>query len=367
MIGGVKVVRRLRRSVLRHRSKSLLGVVVATVIVGSPGSRLSAFPVLDAGSGSSFCGTGVQTLLYRFSGTGWGPTGSADRTNFLNGVGRWDGYRNRAGTVFINSLENSLGIPVFRVTTPGAASSTTCSSGSPTQIVIGDTTNVSRTAAHEAGHAHGLSHSGNDDALVGTAGTASQPLMDGCYQSSGFPTTDDRLQYAHERDLQTFTNNVGFENGSTAWTGTFTISSGGPNAGGNYAKVQQGNSLVSGWARVTTPPNSFVVETDYKGGGSNKIKFEYRRVNYPTTGACNANSTPPFNPSTFDWDNTNIVGDTVIEIRTLPPSPSGWVLSHRWTPTGPPGGFSAWEAVDYRLQAYSETGGDLFIDDLELT
>lgn len=125
-----------------------------------PSSQTDAFPRLDKG-----CYRGVQTLSWRFSGPGW----TAPRaTDVRAGFSSWNGVRNRYNNVFINSVESSFGIPV---TTNAGENSTLCSSnGTPTEIRI-DSGDFERTATHEAGHAHGLSHSGNDDSLFGTSST----------------------------------------------------------------------------------------------------------------------------------------------------------------------------------------------------
>lgn len=314
--------------------------------------------MLDAGSGSSACGTGVSVFQYRFVGT-WS---TADQNAFITGVERWDNVRDRNNNIFIDSNRVfSGGVPVSRDTSAGSA--TTCTGGVPTAMVIGGT-NVARSATHEAGHAHGLSHTGNDDALDPTSGAqGTQPSMDGCAASTtGAVTSDDRLQYAHERDLQTFTQSVGFENGSTGWTGYIQPATGSPNTGSRFMKVTQGNTLFSAFARVTTPPGALSAQTDFKGGGTNRLKFQYREVNYPAPNACNTSSQPAFNPNTHSWRDPTL-GAFDTEVHDLPQSPAAWA-KHTWTL---PVVWAGWEAFDYRLHAYSQTGGDLFIDDLELT
>jgi len=136
--------------------------------------------------------------------------------------------------------------------------------------------------------------------------------------------------------------------------------------GSFYAKFQQGNTVYSHPTRVTTPPTDVIFSTDYKGGGSNRLKFEYRPVNYPNTPVGCQGSTG-FNPLTHNWDNPSVPTAFILnDNRALPESPSAWAVSSWTANTLGPGGFALNEGIDIRVQAWSESGGDLFIDNLEV-
>jgi hypothetical protein len=213
------MTRKIRRSIRRRRLAVAAGLAVAIgvpVVQPSP-QAAQAFPRLD-GSYS----IGVQTLTYRFA-SGWtGP----DQDQARIGFNRWNGYRNRNNTVYIGTVESTLGIQVFR--NINATSATSCSGGTPTSMTIGsEGADLSNTATHEAGHAHGLAHSGNDDSLANTLATQ-QPVMDGCFVATGVVRNDDRAQYSHEGDGGTYVPGVGFENGTTYNSGTYTRPTGSP-------------------------------------------------------------------------------------------------------------------------------------------
>jgi len=202
-------------------SLATFGLLGATT-VGTGAQPAGAYPVEDTG-----CYTGVMTLRWRFDDAGgsWAAAPSGMQAAVEDGLDEWDGYTRRNGNVFIDSVRASAdpnAIPVIRT---AGTSSTTCSTstGTPVMIRIGQSSSDwKRTARHEAGHAHGLSHSGDQDSSGG-----SSPSMVGC-TLGGVIRSDDRAQYAHERDVGTRTANVGFENGSGYFDGAFAVSSAAP-------------------------------------------------------------------------------------------------------------------------------------------
>jgi hypothetical protein len=107
------------------------------------------------------------------------------------------------------------------------------------------------------------------------------------------------------------------------------------------------------------------MRTQYKGGGTNRIKFEYRSVNYAAA--------PPqcqpagqFNPSNINWNNPTVGAFILQDNRVLPQSTSAWALgSFTVASPGTGSGFSVNEGIDLRVQVYSESGGDLFVDNME--
>jgi hypothetical protein len=308
-----------------------------------------AYPRLDGS-----CHTGVETFNYRI-GSGFT---AAQLDDIRDGIEAWDGVRDRSGSVMIDSNEG-LGIWIFSTT---GSNRVTCSGGLATRMYLNPTNpNIERSARHETGHAHGLSHSGNDDSLSSTGGTQ-QPQMDGCFAANGGIRNDDRAQYAHERDA-TFTAGVGFENGSSYYTGTWVNTDANPYQGSRHASVSQGNAVYSNWTRITTPPVDLRMRTRYKGGGTDRIKFEYRSVNYPS-GTCNAGGT--FNPNTFNWNNPTLGPVILHDNDALASSPNTYSFKNTTVPRVGVDGFAQFEGVDVRVQVYSEAGGNVYVDNLEV-
>ena len=343
---------------LRLAIRAAICVAVAIVVPLPYSNNAEAFPRLDGS-----CSVGVSNLRYRFqNGTAnWTPT---ERDNAELGIQAWDGYMRRSGAVFIRSERDSSGIPVIRNST--GTSFANCSNGVATSITIASNA-VRRTARHEAGHAHGLGHSGNDDALT-QSGAAGQPIMDGCAPHvTTTPTVDDRAQYAHERDGGSFTANVGFENlHSATYGGTWTRASAfTPYNGGFHAIVLAGDSVISALTRVTSLPADITARISHRGTtGTKRFLFTYRLVNYPA-GSCQNN--PQFNPNTFSWDNPTvgpwIVGRNIVlpSRNAYPSSPNAGQVAR------PSGGWGASHAIDYRLTAWNVSGDALYVDDMEAT
>jgi len=216
-----------------------------------------------------------------------------------------------------------------------------------------------RSATHEAGHAHGLSHAGESDALRGGLGGFG-PQLTGCFARDGI-TSDDRAQYANERDQSTHTANVGFENGRDFYdgTGNWQVSTANPARGMRHAVVPKNSSLASRWTRVTSHSTVQTARLRYKATrGSSNFKFSYREVNYGGSGPNCVNS---FSPRNFDWDRPSASAVRHQIIETLPSSLRYTSVSEQ-IPNLPNS-----DAIDMRLAVVAPNNSSgLYVDEMEL-
>jgi hypothetical protein len=334
---------RLRRPL----AAAAAGFVAAGVKGVLPGgtSPVAAYPRLDGG-----CSVGLGHLSYESQGA-WDPD---DEDWVDNGFELWDSQDTRAGVRIVSSeRDDPNAIPVIRSASTSSNFTTCNGAGVPTSITLGSTgqANLERSAAHEAGHAHGLSHSGHEDNQPFT-GASSDPIMDGCFKSDGVVRTDDKAQLSHERDAGALIWSVGFEEPG-GWNGSVTRVNGGAFQGSWSASLQSGQAIVSEQTRLTTPSATIRLAARYKSQGGTRIKFEYREVNYGA-GTCNAAST--FNPDTFNWDDATAAAMwTIAKNEALDPA-AAWGDFNEVVvkPGGPSASWTDSDAIDLRVRYWAE-------------
>lgn len=183
---------------------------------------------------------------------------------------------------------------------------------------------------------------------------------------SATPKSDDFAQASHEGDGGSLTAGVGFENGVSWFSGSWSRQTSTPYNGAAYAQVRFDRTMYSRLTRITEPSAGFRARAAYKAGGTTRLKFEYRPVTYVgLPPACSY-----WNPNTINWLNPVPGTMTLWENRALAPSPNSWSYTNAYVPTpfslSTPG-FTQYQSIDYRLQVYPETVGDALIDDLEAT
>ncbi len=201
------------RVALRLFSSALLTIGVLTVTV--PEAEAYRRP------NSSPCTPNAE-IRWRFANTG--SSTSTDRDTFRANVDDWDTLRGADDNQFIWSVETTSSVDVDVLWVNNETPETKCNV-SPRLIEMNplDTTGyIALASTHEAGHAHGLRHSGRTDNLT-PEGAHTYPMM-GC---SSLPTDPadwptgprgDDVAQAFTRFGPRATPNWGFENALSWWT-----------------------------------------------------------------------------------------------------------------------------------------------------
>lgn len=356
------------RKILRRRAtgRTLLSITIALSPLAESTSALMAshterptFPNLEAA-----CTVGVRSLGWYLQGS-WT---SGEATQATAGVESWNSYRNVAGERIFSSTNTMAGISVVRVADTGDNNTYCTSGGIPTSIHIGAASGgnfFKHVTFHEPGHAHGLSHAGNDDDLL--AGTVTgEPLMRGCGSSVLTQSADDWAQSSYRWDAGRVTPNGGFEN-SGFWYGSWNPLTGGYGGTPRYAEVAAGSN-VRRPTRITTSPSVIRMRANYKHNSASpgRLKFQFRAISYSSGLTC-PDGGGPFNPSTFNWNSPSTPGVWIqLENRSLPAS-SGWTTSSGTVPPPNPGfGFAAYMAVDVEVSLWAPGDQAIFADNVEV-
>lgn len=346
------------RRIGKRATAALAAGALAGTFKGYRVPPADAYPRLDG-----LCSVGTQNLRWAFT-SGSGSWTTADKDVVEIAVDDWTAHRDVSGGIMADQALVSSGslpipIPVRRMADQNA-NETVCVSGVPTRIDIGRTgIGLADTARHEFGHAHGLSHSGRNDAL----GVTSHPALTTCLQdnTSREITTDDLAQLSHEHDGARLTHNAGFENPGQM-LGTFTRSTAAPYQGSYSAGVAEDDYVETRPTRITSAPTSIRMRARWKTQGSASLKFTFRTVDYPSGSNC----TNQYNPNSIDWSNPNTPGNWVIhESRSLGSS-GGFSYTQAYVPP-PPGsapGFSSYDAIDVKVTLLA-TDNTVIVDNMD--
>jgi hypothetical protein len=339
---------------------AVAGLALVSTSTGTT-PTVGAFPKLNGNS----CPTG--DLLYRFSDSDqdWA---DPEIVAVEAGFARWTTYRNRGADVIATIVESTsqAAVPVIRLMDgPNVVNSVSCNGQLVSINLKQPVATLARSAAHEAGHGLGLSHTGNRDSHP-FSGTNANPLMNGCNVSAGVPYNDDLAQLSSRYDGGAQTSDMGFENSIGAYQGAFSRTIGNAFDGDWKVDMTQGNAITTRPVRLTTAGGTVqrMAVRHWNAAAGNKLKFLYRPVNYGA-GVCGSGLPGNFNPDNFNWgvvsypngENTWSLGSTI----TLggSPVPPGWVTSNTIVPAPTPfpsaTGWGTWNAVDVQVQFFAET------------
>jgi hypothetical protein len=192
-----------------------------------------------------------------------GQSAADDLASFRSNVDDWDSLEDHNGNSFMSTVEAAANTNTDVQWVVGSLNNTTCSANGVRVITLdpmgGDQNYIAYVSAHEAGHAHGMRHSGHDDNLTPSLPTTPMfPLM-GCMplpasEPTG-PRGDDVAQ-AFNRFGPRATPNWGFENGLSWWTtsSNAVVASSTEYAGTGSARIPPGEWIYAR-IRVSEPVN----------------------------------------------------------------------------------------------------------------
>lgn len=172
---------------------------------------------------SSVC-TAWSALRWKF--TNPGAASSTDLATFRANVDDWNTLDSYDGNPFMSSVESTTSVNVNVEWQNDVTPNTDCVSSTVLRTIYIDPLDpdsyIAYAAAHEAGHAHGMRHTGAGDNLT-PDGAATFPLM-GCGPQLSYPNDPrgDDVAQAFTRFGVRATPNWGFENGANWWTRSST-------------------------------------------------------------------------------------------------------------------------------------------------
>jgi hypothetical protein len=370
-----KELRRRRRKLRkgRRRAQVLLrlsataGLTAALALVSTP-SPSGAFD-RNQTTGCSL----TNSFTWYFDST-HAFTTTTKQNDVRAGIAAWNSFHGPTGSAILASTEYVGSSPppgsvkVRNVPLGGSQGTTTCGNGGhPSQIDIDQTQSVSdiglqNIASHEAGHAHGLPHTGAFDDL---SGPSSEPYMTTCGDVSLARTlTSDDVAAVLYREYGYSTAGDGYENGLTYWlqspSGAVTLQTASPYDGHDYARISPGSGYYVGQIVRSLPvANPYFVDFAYKTNGSStsSYKLYYRDVSYDTT-----TQTQCQWPNNWDMNNPHVGAEVQIAPANSVPVSSSWT-TYTGVGINVPGSH---DAIDLDVRVYNGSGGYLFVDDLRV-
>lgn len=353
----------LQSTVHRRFGRAVLGVMIGSVggftgVFLEGATNATAYPILD-----NMCH--FTSLQMMYSGPNW----SSDYVDAWDtGAARWNGVKDPYGNPWWFSGTGNYH-PVYRSDLPnGLQGQTTCYPDGSLYFDLDSGLSlslVSAVAAHEAGHAHGLQHSGAFDAH---GPGESAPVMSTCTTRNRNVLTSDSVAAEAERESNTLHANASFENGLYYWStesgGSLSLYGASASEGTYSARFDVSSVGVSTFQTVRNAaiPPSYRSRVNYKdansnAGGTITIQLEARPVAYAYNG----------NPDCgwvngWDWNSASLNnGPNFFQVgpSTQVSVNDGWSYNGS---TSPWNDASSWQAVDVRLRIYKNTSTPLYFD-----
>lgn len=373
-------------------------MAVTALGLGAFPESASSFDRKDA-TGWACAGLSTISLLrWRFvDGTAVWTTD--EKVLFTDAINRWGLLRNSSGGLVADATYDVAGpVRVIRNASDGTFSNTACVNGTPELRIhspaatIANPGSIVGSSSHEAGHAHGLDHAGDDESQMygGAVQPARVPRMSGCDEGSnpvsGYPESDDWAQLvakANGPNLPTgvYNPDSGFETYENAanvygasdprsapaevWAGVKSVLN--PASGDAYVAVGLIGAVATPLQqviRIDSPPTGFRLSVRYKMSSTavgGNFKLRYRRISYPAgQPSCGNAWSSSFNVNQPSWANN---GNWVIAANNSVSGSPVWMNSPVWIapaqPSQPLG-----QSVDVQLLATNGNAavGDLLVD-----
>lgn len=222
-----------------RRSLVLILLAAALVLVGADAADAYRRP-----DGSPCTPRGA--LRWRFASNG--DSTAAQRDIFRDNVDDWDYLRTSTGAKFLSSVETTTDVNVDVRWATNVVPSTNCTNTVRVITLDSDDSDlyIAFASTHEAGHAHGMRHTGDKDNLT-PDGAPAFPVM-GCGPlPDPLPTAPlgDDVAQAYTRFGPRATPNWGFENGLSFWTRS-------------SSNVVQSTTAYEGSNSVLLPPGEWI-------------------------------------------------------------------------------------------------------------
>lgn len=304
------------------------------------------------------------TLLFVYSGGNWS---TEQRNRWDAGAAQWNGVRDQhGGSWWLSGTGNYHN--VYRVDLPYAMQGyTECDITGSLYFQLDTAVSgemINDVAGHEAGHGHGLQHTGDDDTLPSHP---SAPLMATCVGTRDRALLGDSTGAIAERMSNTVHPNASFENALYFWnTSGGSLSLYGESASEGFLSAQfeataAGQSIYND-VRNATSPTSYRTRVNYKdnnnaASGTLTMQLQARPVAYPTSGPseCGFVNGWDFNSAWLNNGSTyfNVGPSTQVAVG------DDWSyngVNSAWTDA------TGWQGVDLRLRIYKNTPTPLFVD-----
>ncbi len=320
---------------------------------------------------------GLTNLSYNFSGSGWT---SARQGYFTNGANDWDSIRHPSGGYLVSSSTGgSIEIYIDNYGAGGGGVTSCDAFGNLNSITFDPfdlTSNQFRAVSgHEAGHAHGLDHTGpydsfDSDIPTMTAGCALDEIGE-TYDDQVGPEQDDyaSLTTAFVSDYHA---NDSFERGSSRFWGkgggaSLAVYSGGSD-GSRYVRMYGYGGYMYQTVRIAAIPNNSRARMNHKkyyssSSGTAWLALYSRQLDYSTDTETACEGMGQYH------NNWNFVEDPVVNQSftyekgvTVTPSTS-WsyidATTSIWSDA------SSWDGADVRVYVYnymkSTSGGSTYL------
>jgi hypothetical protein len=276
-----------------RRTLGSIGASAIAVAFKSPAvaSSVPRYPLAPFGG----CVGNTGVLRYRFRVADFT---AAERTQITARIAEWNFGQGFTGAH--NDVQPQVASPpptavtweIRRVTNPAVGGGTDCGNRFIDVFTGNSATAVPNVAAHEVGHAIGLSHDGDEDSVwnTGASNGGGPSIMSTCpvnFDSAGY-SVDDRAQVSRRRGSGTRAN-PGFENTPLVYwrtdVGITTEATASPYSGARYARLNPGGTVLNQRIRLESHNAAYSVLFRYKSNGPSTANYKLNSRSVNTTTA----------------------------------------------------------------------------------
>ena len=311
------------------------------------------------------CGSPDADVQWHFDGRG-GTWTASEKVIVRIGIDNWNVVEGPFATLDIDDTEtSSSGVDVFHLNWVAGGWGGSWACVGEIALDIRDpvgilSSQIEGIVTHEAGHAHGLRHTGKDDSFGSGAGT--MPTMTGCvadsYQAMGTIDQDDYAQIVHLFNTDIHANSS-FENGKKWWgdvgSAKVRIYSGGAADGDNWARLYNKYGAEMYQTIRYTDPTWLRLRINTKEWSSVSDGYVWgtiyaKEIQYDTPGSgCAANPGIGW-PNGWDLDDPTLIPATSyspIGVGTFhyPDGSWNWQPTIYWEPE--------WDGIDMRIRIFN--------------